>query len=136
MFPVDEHYPPISDNTDLVTAALNIAFDLHASTPREDGDILVFVAAQADCERAKHNFEMRLKRAKTVLLPALVLALYGQQQKEDKDLVFAPPPPRTRKVIFSTNVAETSVTIDGVCMVIDTGVCKEHSFDPKRNMAL
>jgi HrpA-like RNA helicase len=122
MFPVAYNYPPIPDSADLVTAAVNIAFDLHANSPLEGGDILVFVAAQADCERAKHNFEMRLKRARAPLLPALVLALYGQQQKEDKDLVFAPPPPMTRKVVFSTNVAETSVTIDGVCMVIDTGI--------------
>ena len=62
-----------------------------------------------------------------------MLALHGKMQPADQQKVFQVYEGK-RKVIFCTNVAETSVTIDGVKFVVDTGMAKELHFDPKRNM--
>ena len=79
MFPVEEMYPPVSGN--VVKAAGNLAFELHLNTSLADGDILVFVGSQADCEGAKASFTKRLSKQRSkpnaVAPKALVLALYG-----------------------------------------------------------
>ena len=49
--------------------------------------------------------------------------------------IFDKPPPGVRKVILSTNIAETSLTIDGVCYVVDSGQCKQNVYDPTREMS-
>jgi len=54
--------------------------------------------------------------------------------EDDTKRVFEPTPKNKRKIIFSTNVAETSVTIDGICHVIETGMVKEAMWDEKRHM--
>lgn len=61
-----------------------------------------------------------------------VLQLYGQQDVEEQQRVFQAVP--WRKIIFSTNVAETSVTIDGVKLVVDAGRAKENRFDAGRGV--
>ena len=47
---------------------------------------------------------------------------------------FQPTPPNVRKVVLATNVAETSLTIDNICYVIDSGMCKQNSFNPRTGM--
>ncbi len=63
-----------------------------------------------------------------------VLTAYGRQKPEDQEELFKAAPPNTRKVIFATDVAETSITIDGVRFVIDSGLTKDTIFDPMKNM--
>lgn len=58
-------------------------------------------------------------------MQVLIRPLYAKLPPAEQALAFTPAPPRTRKVILATNVAETSVTIPGVKYVIDTGYCKE-----------
>ncbi len=64
------------------------------------------------------------------------MALHGEQQYEEQQLVLRPLQSGLRKVIFSTNIAEMSVTIDGVRWVVDPGLHKEASFDPIRNVSV
>lgn len=64
-----------------------------------------------------------------------VLPLHGGLPYEDQAIVFRQPPPHVRKIVVSTNVAETSVTIDDVGLVIDTGRMKENRYDGVRMMA-
>lgn len=56
--------------------------------------------------------------------------IYASMPTSLQTLVFQPSPPGTRKVILSTNIAETSITINGVKYVIDTGMSKVRSFNP------
>ena len=99
-------------------------------TTEGPGDILVFLTSPGEvdvaCQFASENLEQK---------SSVVLPLHGKMQPVDQQKVFQEYDGK-RKVIFSTNVAETSVTIDGVKFVIDTSMAKEMHFDPKRNMNL
>jgi ATP-dependent helicase HrpB len=94
----------------------------------EVGDILVFMPGMAEINatigacRSMHSSE------KLALIP-----LHGELQPEDQDLAFAPNP--LRKVIVSTNVAETSVTIDGVRHVVDSGLARVARYDAERGIS-
>ncbi|MCL1818566.1 MAG: ATP-dependent RNA helicase, partial [Spirochaetaceae bacterium] len=93
---------------------------------RRSGDILVFLAGEKqikDCVKmlAAAGFRRRL-----VLLP-----LYSRLSKEEQELIFIPTPRGKIKVIIATNIAETSVTIDGVTSVIDSGLAKQSYYNPR-----
>jgi ATP-dependent helicase HrpB len=60
--------------------------------------------------------------------------LYSGLADEAMDAALAPAPAGTRKVVFSTSVAETSLTIDGVRIVVDAGWIKQPRYDPRRSM--
>lgn len=96
------------------------------------GDILVFLTAQNECEAACKRFLARAQPREAERL--LVLPLHGKLPPEDQQEIFTPTPDGWRKVIFSTNIAETSVTINGVRYVVDTGLAKESRFDSARAM--
>ena len=63
-----------------------------------------------------------------------ILALHSSLSSDDQRGVFARPPAGVRKVVIATNIAETSITIDDVVYVIDTGKCKENHYDPSSRM--
>lgn len=64
----------------------------------------------------------------------VIYALYGTQASEEQNRVFDKLPASTRKLIFSTNIAETSLTIDNIGYVIDCGYVKQKCYNPKTNM--
>lgn len=64
----------------------------------------------------------------------IILPIYSTLPSEMQVKIFEPTPPRARKVVLATNIAETSLTIDGIVYVIDTGFGKEKSFNPKTGM--
>lgn len=115
----------------------------------EEGDCLVFLpgkseiadaaaAAKAWCRaNAVCVVDADPPAAKTDpdVLYVQILELYGQQEPEEQARVFAKAE-RSRKLIFSTNIAETSLTIDGVRLVIDSGSAKENTFDGKSGMSV
>ena len=59
----------------------------------------------------------------------MILALYGSQKAIDQQKAFKPAPENGRKVIFATNIAETSLTVDGVAFVIDCGFVKQNCYN-------
>lgn len=61
----------------------------------------------------------------------MVLPLYAALPMELQARVFVPPPEGCRRCIVATNIAETSITVDGVVYVVDPGMCKEKEYDPK-----
>eukprot|EP00976_Prorocentrum_cordatum_P034021 692648-Prorocentrum_minimum.AAC.1 len=65
----------------------------------------------------------------------LLIPLHSTLSKEEQHLTFSKPPPGVRKVVLSTNIAETSITIDDVVYVIDCGRAKENRYDPATRMA-
>merc|ERR1719238_965571 len=64
----------------------------------------------------------------------LIVPLYGMMQSEDQRNVFGEVPEGCRKLIFSTNIAETSLTVAGVGFVVDCGYCKQKNYNPKTGM--
>jgi len=101
------------------------------------GDILVFLPGSEDCEMACKlcisKLQELISREKEV--PSMVIyPLYGAQNCEDQARVFEKPPEHHRKLIFSTNIAETSLTIDGIGFVIDSGYVKQKCYNPRTGM--
>ena len=128
-FPVDVTYCPPNDNqgptmAKYVVEAVNLVSELHKNEPR--GDILVFLTSPGEVEQACQALEKHTQAT------AVILPLHGKLQAEDQQKVFQNYP--QRKIVFSTNVAETSVTIPGVKYIVDSGVAKELCFDAKKNM--
>jgi len=89
------------------------------------GDILVFLPG----ERAIKNCVQRLS-LETWFRKLYILPLYGRLGKEEQERVFDMPPFGKKKLIVSTNIAETSVTINGITSVIDSGLAKLNFYNP------
>ena len=130
-FPVDVTYCPLDPAqpvprgvADYVAGAISLANTLHYNEP--EGDILIFLTSPGEVEQACQSLEELTKNS------AIVLPLHGKLQPDDQQKVFMSYP--QRKIVFSTNVAETSVTIPGVKYIIDSGRAKELCFDAKKNM--
>src|SRR6202000_3512792 len=64
-----------------------------------------------------------------------ILPLFGELPPEDQDDALTPSPPGTRKVVLATNIAETSLTIQGVRVVVDSGLVRRSMFDPSTGMS-
>lgn len=136
MYPVEVRYRPLADadlgESDRYAAeAVNTALAIHLNTPADSGDVLVFLTGRDEVEWAAEE----LKRRRPARA-CIVATLYGKQQPEEQAVAFAKPPAGERKIIFATDVAETSLTIDGVRHVVDCGLAKESLFDPRRNVTV
>ena len=92
-------------------------------------DILVFMTGQEEIDRAVEELNKAVKAANCS--PVEAVAIYAALPSDKQAKIFLPTPPRTRKVIFATNIAETSLTIDNIKYVVDTGLVKQSNFDPK-----
>jgi ATP-dependent helicase HrpB len=95
--------------------------------PKASGHILVFLPGMAEIGRVRKRLEPAARDA-----DALVLPLHGSLSAEDQDRALLPG--NRRKVILSTNVAETSLTIDGVTTVVDTGLARTVRYDAERGI--
>ncbi|KAB2573182.1 Helicase [Lasiodiplodia theobromae] len=118
----------------LRSIGMRINYDLIAQTVQyidmelgsQDGAILIFLPGTMEIDRTIQALRS---------MPNLhALPLHASLLPAEQRRVFPPPPKGKRKVIASTNVAETSITIEDVVAVIDTGRVKETSFDPANNM--
>lgn len=118
-----------------VESSVNAVIRIHLH--EGPGDILIFLTGSEEVEKACNlcldKLGHLLDSGKEV--PSmLILPLYGAMSGEDQSRVFQPAPPDTRKVIFSTNIAETSLTIDGIGFVIDCGYVKQKRFNPRTGL--
>jgi ATP-dependent helicase HrpB len=99
------------------------------------GDVLVFLPGAAEISRVQRLLES------SDLCPSMrsgsinVRALHGELAASDQDEALAPSPAGTRKVILSTNIAETSLTVEGVRLVVDSGLVRRSVFDPASGMS-
>ena len=111
---------------------IEIAYTPHSSAPLEEqvasaitrlgaltGDVLVFLPGAAEIRRATRACEPLANRQ-----GALLISLHGDLSPEEQDRAVTPAPGGQRKIILSTNVAESSVTIEGVTAVIDSGLAR------------
>ncbi|KAL2872545.1 putative ATP-dependent RNA helicase (Hrh1) [Aspergillus lucknowensis] len=125
-FPVKTIYAPEPVH-DFVDAALKVIFQIHYKEPIP-GDILVFLTGQETVE-ALENLVNEYATGMDPALPRIqVLPLFAALPQVAQQRVFVPAPPRTRKVILATNIAETSVTVSGVRYVVDCGKAKIKQF--------
>ena len=128
MYPVDAMYLE-EPAEDYVERAVKTVFDIHASEP--DGDILVFLTGREEIDTALQLIADRAGSLHPRAQSILSLPLYAGLTSEQQLYVFEPAPENTRKVIVSTNIAEASVTIDGIVYVIDCGFVKLRAFNPR-----
>lgn len=121
-YPVTLHYLDRPAD-DLLQAALEKIFVVHSKEPLP-GDILVFLTGQEVIQSLQKLVEEYASQLSKDLPKLLVLPLFAALPQTSQQRIFFPAPSRTRKVILSTNIAETSVTVPGVRFVIDTGKAK------------
>lgn len=98
--------------------------------PEERGDLLLFLSGMQEISTIQEACQVYATHTRRWI----VLPLHSTLSLVQQDKVFDISPPGVRKCIISTNIAETSVTIDGVRFVVDSGKVKEMSFDPKAKM--
>jgi ATP-dependent RNA helicase DDX35 len=127
MYPVDVLYLE-TPAEDYVKKAVQTVFDIHTKEP--DGDILVFLTGREEIDTAVQAISERAASLHPRALALMALPLYAGLSTEQQMYVFEAAPENTRKVIFSTNIAEASVTIDGIVYVVDTGFVKLRAFNP------
>jgi pre-mRNA-splicing factor ATP-dependent RNA helicase DHX38/PRP16 len=132
-FPVETYYAK-SVQQDYVMAAVKQALQIHFNSPV--GDILIFMTGQEDiegtCQLLAEKMEALSEDKESP--PLLVLPMYSQLPADLQAKIFDAAEPGIRKCIVSTNVAETSLTVDGIKYVIDAGFCKLKVYNPKIGM--
>ncbi|ETI33310.1 hypothetical protein F443_20007 [Phytophthora nicotianae P1569] len=127
-FHVDTRYAK-SPSEDYVDAAVKQVMQIHLSHP--PGDILVFMTGQEDIEATCYVLADRMGKLDGAP-PLMVLPMYSQLPADLQAKIFDASD--IRKCIVSTNIAETSLTVDGIKYVIDTGFCKVKVYNPKIGM--
>ncbi|GAA6021662.1 hypothetical protein JCM11491_001350 [Sporobolomyces phaffii] len=130
-FPVEICYLDEPTN-DVVLKAVETVFDIHLKHPQ--GDILVFLTGREEIDRCLQMISDYLHRLPRGSPPLSFLPLHSGLSSEAQLAAFEPPPRGTRKVVVSTNVAEASVTIEGIKFVVDSGLVKLKSFNPTTGM--
>jgi HrpA-like RNA helicase len=128
-YPVERFYAeePVAD---YVTESAQTVLSLHTAKPLP-GDILVFLPGQDDIESCAETLQRHVADAKDQLRPLLILPIYSSLPAKEQARIYERTPPGTRKVVIATNIAETSITIDGVVYVVDCGLCKQDFYDPQ-----
>ncbi|KAL1411224.1 hypothetical protein Q8F55_002175 [Vanrija albida] len=131
MFPVEVCYrkEPV---VDYVQAAVDTVYDIHLKEPA--GDVLVFLTGRDEIDGAIQQLSDRMETLPRGAPKVLALPLYATLPPEEQEIIFDPAPRDTRKVIFATNIAEASVTIDGIKYVVDSGFVKLKTFNPRTAM--
>ncbi|PKA51639.1 putative pre-mRNA-splicing factor ATP-dependent RNA helicase [Apostasia shenzhenica] len=126
-FPVEIFYveEPVSD---YLRAAVDAVLLIHEKEPV--GDVLVFLTGQDDIDAAVQLLTDEARETTRRHSGLLVLSLYSGLSRADQDLIFTPTPKGKRKVIISTNIAETSLTLEGVVYVVDSGFSKQRFYNP------
>ncbi|CAH8494260.1 unnamed protein product [Heterobilharzia americana] len=138
LYPIDLHYIPLSpveiaNTTDRIDPAPYIRLlrridMIYPATER--GDLLIFLSGMADIQTIMEPAKAYAEETKRWI----ILPLHSALSASDQDKVFHVAPDGVRKCVLSTNIAETSLTIDGIRFVADSGKVKELSWDSKARM--
>ncbi|KAJ9301499.1 hypothetical protein DTO271G3_1634 [Paecilomyces variotii] len=130
-YPVDIHYTS-QPEANYLAAAITTVFQIHITQGR--GDILVFLTGQEEIEAAEQSIQETARKLGGKIPELIIAPIYANLPSELQTKIFEPTPPRARKVVLATNIAETSLTIDGIVYVIDPGFVKENVFNPRTGM--
>ncbi|KAG0502404.1 hypothetical protein HPP92_002476 [Vanilla planifolia] len=126
-FPVEIHYVEEAVSNYL-QAAVETVLLIHEKEPT--GDILVFLTGQDDIDASVKLLTEEARDNPNRFSGLLVLPLYSGLPRSEQDLIFTPTAKGKRKVIISTNIAETSLTLEGVVYVVDSGYSKQRFYNP------
>ncbi|XP_036931060.1 pre-mRNA-splicing factor ATP-dependent RNA helicase DHX16 [Acanthopagrus latus] len=130
-FPVDIFYTKAPE-ADYLEACVVSVLQIHVTQP--PGDCLVFLTGQEEIEACCEMLQERCRRLGSKIAELLVLPIYANLPSDMQAKIFNPTPPGARKVVVATNIAETSLTIDGIIYVIDPGFCKQKSYNARTGM--
>ncbi|CEO97361.1 hypothetical protein PBRA_000706, partial [Plasmodiophora brassicae] len=125
-------YYTAAPEANYLDAAIVTILQIHFS--QGAGDILVFLTGQEEIETAVEILEQRVRGLGTKAKELLICPIYSTLPSDLQAKIFEPTPPGARKVVLGTNIAETSLTIDGIIYVIDPGFCKQKSYNPRSGM--
>lgn len=139
MHPVEVFYTQ-DPEPDYVDAAIRTVLMIHRA--EEPGDILLFLTGEEEiedsCRKIKFEADDLLNQDPDSVGPLVCIPLYSSLPPQQQQRIFDPAPsPRTpdgppgRKVVVSTNIAETSLTIDGIVYVVDPGFSKQNVYNPR-----
>lgn len=104
-------------------AALITILQIHLTEP--EGDILLFLTGAEEIDTAGQILTERMQSLGPSVPELIVLPVYSALPSEMQTRIFEPAPPGTRKCVIATNIAEASLTIDGIFYVVDPGFCKQ-----------
>ncbi|CAH9083902.1 unnamed protein product [Cuscuta europaea] len=127
-FPVEILYTK-QPESDYLDAALITVLQIHLTEP--EGDVLVFLTGQEEIDYACQCLYERMKGLGKNVPELIILPVYSALPSEMQSRIFDPAPPGKRKVVVATNIAEASLTIDGIFYVIDPGFAKQNVYNPK-----
>ena len=126
VFPVETRY---LDKAQRQTISADAARAVHRALEETDKSILVFLPGEAEIRRTEDALNGPALPRGTVVRP-----LYGAMSFAEQDAAIRPSPPGERKIVLATTIAETSLTIDGIGAVIDSGFKRSPRFDPATGM--
>ncbi|KAG8686773.1 DEAH-box ATP-dependent RNA helicase prp43, partial [Ceratobasidium sp. 394] len=131
-FPVETFYTQ-EPEPDYVEAAIRTVLMIHQA--EDEGDILVFLTGEEEIEDACRKLRIEAENLGTSGKdgpgPLMCVPLYSSLPPAQQQRIFDSPPPGGRKVVVSTNIAETSLTIDGIVYVVDPGFSKQKVYNPR-----
>jgi ATP-dependent helicase HrpB len=123
-YPIQHFYLPQEQNTPLpiqVSRAIRKALSLH------EGDVLAFLPGAGEIKRTLEILESELSGIS-------ILPLYGDLPQQKQQEAILPDPGGKRKVVLATSIAETSLTIEGIGIVVDSGAARAPRFDPRTGL--
>lgn len=118
--------------TDYLEASIICVLQIHLTEP--PGDILLFLTGQEEIDTSCEVLYQRMKDLGPKVPELIILPVYSALPSEMQTKIFEPTPPGSRKVVIATNIAETSLTIDGIFYVIDPGFVKQKVYNSKTGM--
>ncbi|OCF30370.1 pre-mRNA-splicing factor ATP-dependent RNA helicase DHX16 [Kwoniella heveanensis CBS 569] len=131
-YPVDMFYTK-QPEANYMHAAVTTILQIHTTQPK--GDILLFLTGQDEIEAAEENLKETMYALGDKVPELIIAPIYANLPSEMQSKIFEPTPEGARKVVLATNIAETSITIDGVVYVIDPGFVKQNNYNPKTGMS-
>ncbi|GAB4195591.1 MAG: ATP-dependent helicase HrpB [Wenzhouxiangellaceae bacterium] len=131
-YPVSHHYRPVGANWDTEWNAFygQVAREVADITAQTSGSLLVFLPGMAEIRRVEQLLQTALSHTGVAILP-----LHGQLSTAEQDRAIAPCAPEQRKIVLASAIAETSLTIEGVRVVVDTGLERRPQFDPNSGLS-
>ena len=126
-FEVTTHYVPRRNDTHL---ELQVSQVVRAALQEHTGDVLCFLPGAAEIRRVQRTLQESDLNRNVRIMP-----LYGELEGAEQDAALAPAGPGLRKVVLATSIAETSLTIEGIRVVIDSGMRRYSEFDPTTGMS-
>ena len=132
-YPVEIFYTQAPER-DYLEAAINTVVQIHSE--ESEGDILLFLTGEEEIEDACRRIRVEVETLNDMVGPMKIYALYGTLPPAQQQRIFEPAPKSQsgkpgRKCIVSTNIAETSLTIDGIVFVVDPGFSKQKIYNPR-----